>query len=373
MKEKFLYQYIASDLIEKIQGKTYKKGELLESSTILMDHYNASIVTINKALGHMASLGYIKRIPGKGSMVTDYSATDSSAKGSRMIGAVVFDMAQPDIWAGAVKAMENHLYPLDYQLLVGNNSGSLERMIEYIDQFALQGVEGIVFVPISGNSDENFQNINNTIANHIKKYGIPFVVMHRILKKVDTVQIGFDNHQDSLELMETLFNHGCKHPLLLSYDFFNSVISDRERGFRESLWTRKIINPENLISRIPNHKNWTNEQPDFLGFLRKELGNHPETDTIVAIDDYILKLLHMVEQSGTLFENHPYILSGFGTIDDIFSSGAIDMYQRQDPSILGKVAITRLLEMIDRSTQQITQTIRIPSSLTFSSCAIQRP
>jgi DNA-binding LacI/PurR family transcriptional regulator len=365
MKEKFLYQSIASDLIEKIKAKTYKKGDLLESSTILMGRYNASIVTINKALGHLASLGYIKRIPGKGSVVTDYSATDNSSNGSGMIGAVVFDMAQPDIWAGAVKAMENHLYPLDYQLLVGNNSGSLERMLEYIDQFASQGVEGIVFVPISGDSDENFQKINSTIVDHIKKFGIPFVVLHRILKKVDTVQIGFDNHQDSLELMDTLFSHGCRHPLLLSYDFFNSVISDRERGFRESLWTRKILNPEDLIARIPNQKNWANEQPDFLGFLRKELTNHPETDAIIAIDDYILKLLHVVEQSGTVFKDHPYILSGFGTIDDSFSSGAIDMYQRQDPSILGKVAITRLLEMINRTTQQITQTIRIPSSLTF--------
>jgi len=131
MKKRFLYQTIASELMNRIVDRTYREGDLLESSANLMKRYNASVITINKALGLLANLGYIIRIPGKGSVVQQSESKQDKPPGSHLIGAVVYDMAHPDIWANAVKAIENQLYPLGYQLLVGNNAGNAERMIEY--------------------------------------------------------------------------------------------------------------------------------------------------------------------------------------------------------------------------------------------------
>jgi hypothetical protein len=78
----------------------------------------------------------------------------------------------------------------------------------------------------------------------------------------------------------------------------------------------------------------------------------------------------MVVQSRTLFTENPVILSGFGTIDDVLTTGTIDIYQRQDPTMLGEVAINHLLEMINRRSPGLTQIIRIPSVLTFGKCAL---
>jgi len=370
MKKPFLYQAIASDIMTRIVKKTYSEGEMLESSEKLMQQYGASIITINKALGILADLGYIKRIPGKGSVVHFAEKEQGLSSGSRMIGAVVYDMAIPDIWAGAVKAIENHLYPLGYQLLVGNDAGNIDRMIAYIDQFASQGVEGLVFAPLSAETEEDFNQINQRIVQHIEAANIPYVVMHRVMRKMNTIQVGFDNHQDALELMDTLFEHNGKSPLLLSHSFYNSVIADRERGFLESLWQRGVVEPSQYIVRLPRLSSQVAEQPDFLHFLRGEIGRRPNVDTLIAVDDHILKLLHMVEQSRTLFCEHPMILSGFGTVDDVLAAGSIDIYQRQDPTVLGEVAISHLLEMIKRRSLGITQIIRIPSVLTFGECAI---
>jgi acyl-CoA hydrolase len=104
--------------------------------------------------------------------------------------------------------------------------------------------------------------------------------------------------------------------------------------------------------------------------LEEELHKHPDIDTLVAVDDHILKLLHMVVQSRTLFSEHPVILSGFGTIDDVLATETIDIYQKQDPTMLGEVAIDHLLDMINHRSLAITQIIRIPSVLTFGKSAI---
>jgi len=196
---------------------------------------------------------------------------------------------------------------------------------------------------------------------------IPFVVMNRVLHNAGTIQVGFDNHQDALELMDALFAHHCTHPLLLSHRFHNSEIKDRERGFLESLWNRGVSNPKDTIIRLPDGSDSSTLQLDFLCFLKQELTSRPEIDALVAVDDHILKLLQMVVQSGSLFEEHPVTLSGFGTVDDVFSTGSIDIYQHQNPASLVEVAIAHLLDIINNRSLGITQIIRIPSILTFGS------
>jgi len=363
MKKEFLYQRIASDLLKGIQNGTYVPGDMLESPEILTKRYQASIITVNKALLSLAEDGYIKRIPGRGSRVEEWFSR-SGTVGSKMIGAVVYDMSQPDIWAPAVRAIERYLYPLGYQLLVGNDAGSSERMIEYIDRFSAQGVEGLVFIPLSGRSETEFNAVNGSIISHLSEVGLPYVVMHRVLKKADTVQVGFDNLQDSSELMDTLFKYKSKYPLLLSYPFYNSVIADRERGFFEALWHKGFNNPERSVVRLPEDLfNGRDERVDFSAFLLNEVAKRKQVDTIIAIDDHILKLIHSTIQAGALNDLKSLLFSGFGSIDDVFETKEIDVYQRQDPSVLGEVTIATLLDLVNHKIRNASQILRIPSVL----------
>ena len=365
MKRRFLYQQVASDIMERIVSGSYRDGDVLESNEVLIERYRASSITINKALGSLVAKGVVKRIPGKGSLVSYDGHAVRDRAGTRMIGTVVFDMSQPDVWAGSIKAIEDYLYPLGYQLVVGNDSGSVERMVEYIDRFVSQGIEGFVFVPLSCATEKEFGEVNKRIASRIRQAGLSYVVMHRVLRNIDTAQVGFDNYQDSLTLTETILRSGRSRPVMLSHDYHNSVIGDRERGFLDVLRSDDESDPRSRIIRLSGTGNQSGSHPDYGAMLTHELRARGGGDALIAVDDHYLKILVNIGQSERLFMDKKVLLSGFGCFDEAVAGGVIDIYQRQEPSELGETAIALLMDRLRRGDTDSRHIVRIPSVLTF--------
>lgn len=67
--QKMLYQIIYEDIYRKILDSTYEVGTYLPSEAELQKLYDASRITVRRALNDLAQDGYIKRLKGKGSIV----------------------------------------------------------------------------------------------------------------------------------------------------------------------------------------------------------------------------------------------------------------------------------------------------------------
>lgn len=376
MKRKFLYMQITDDIREKIVTRYYKDGDVLENNSILMDRYQASIITINKALGLLVEQGYIKRIPGTGSIV-QFTGDDSGtiqgkqATAPNIIGSIVADIAQSDMWAGVLKAIEDFLFPLQYHLMFGNSIGDSDRILDYIDQFYKQGVKGIVYVPISADTESAYYAINNTIISRMEHYGFRYIVLHNILKKGETVQVGFDNYHDSCRLTEALLETGCSNPILLSYTHYNSVLDERERGYRDTMLRYGFKDPVKKIIRLPRNVRNSNQQPNFIEILDGLLKEKPEVDAVVAVDEYYLKLLHKAVQSDNCCIDFGVLLSGFGKVEEIISTNSIAIYQLQNSATLGRIAIENLLKLINEKDYTANHIIRVPSELVVSSSSVK--
>lgn len=68
-KNEFLYQTINSNLKEAIIKGDYKVGSLLPTEREICEQYDVDRSTVRKALKLLSDVGYIKKIPGKGSVV----------------------------------------------------------------------------------------------------------------------------------------------------------------------------------------------------------------------------------------------------------------------------------------------------------------
>lgn len=64
------YQQIEEYIKQEIKKNHLKTGDQIMTEKQLCEHFNFSRMTINKALNHLSDMGYIERIPGKGSFVT---------------------------------------------------------------------------------------------------------------------------------------------------------------------------------------------------------------------------------------------------------------------------------------------------------------
>lgn len=69
MSKSTKYQQIEDFIKLEIDRGTLKKGDKIMTEEQLCDQFGFSRMTVNKALNHLSDLGYIQRIPGKGSFV----------------------------------------------------------------------------------------------------------------------------------------------------------------------------------------------------------------------------------------------------------------------------------------------------------------
>ncbi len=71
MKSKTKHKKIIDDIINKIDSKVLLPGDQLQSEVVLCEEYQASKMTVHKALSVLVSEGYITRTAGKGTFVND--------------------------------------------------------------------------------------------------------------------------------------------------------------------------------------------------------------------------------------------------------------------------------------------------------------
>lgn len=86
------YLQIENYIKQEIARENLKTGDQIMTEEQLCKQFNFSRMTINKALNHLSNMGYIERIPGKGSFVTtphvekDTSTSYSFTEDMRSIG-----------------------------------------------------------------------------------------------------------------------------------------------------------------------------------------------------------------------------------------------------------------------------------------------
>ncbi|WP_163195158.1 GntR family transcriptional regulator [Clostridium thermarum] len=358
MKDIPLYKQIKNHIIDQIQAGVLRAGDRVPSEAELAKLFRVSQITSKNALIELVDEGYIHRVQGKGSFVSQEapeSKTVSNAviqnvcqNKTGLIG-VLFPSLNIKVEFRLLYYLDKYIYDRGYKMLMHNCRESSEEESSAIQSFMDSNVEGLIIFPTL---DEHYNE--SILRLSIEKF--PLVLIDRYLKKINTNIVTTDNVQASYDAVNYLIQQGHKKIAYISPEITNSTTEDRAIGFEKAFLENKFSIDKNLwciidLKTIDADKDYEH----IYAFFR----NNPDISAVFTVNNRMLNLT--VKSLNALNRRIPDDIEVF-TFDEPDSNNI--NYILQDYKTICSKAVDLLIAQIN-STEFTTSHIVVPPKLIF--------
>lgn len=172
----------------------------------------------------------------------DLARSLRSSGGSRMIGLVIEDLANP-FYSGIAKGLEEEATARGYLAVIASSEEDANRERELVDALCSRRVEGIVIVP-AGRQHKYLQPEIDA--------GLRVVFVDRPPGGLRADTLLLDNRGASRGAVETLISEGHTSVAVVSDDVELHTLGERVRGYREAL-VKRGIEPDPALERLGVH------------------------------------------------------------------------------------------------------------------------
>ncbi len=221
-----LYLQIAEDISTKIGSGTFHIGDQLGSQQELSREYRVSLMTVKKALAHLAHQGWIYSRVGKGSYVARQTPEPQPVI-HRSIG-IVLENLRSAFFSMIVQAVEEAAYREGYNVLVSDSSGQTEREEQQIRHFRKIGVSGLIIASL-----RHVYHATPTIQ-MLYREGFPFVMVS-YMDDLEIPFVGTDHEEGAYLAARHLLGEGYEHIGYVNAERGNLVGDLRKKGFLRAL------------------------------------------------------------------------------------------------------------------------------------------
>jgi GntR family transcriptional regulator of arabinose operon len=244
-----------------VSGKL-AEDEKIPSEKELMEQFGVSRITVANALAQLAKEGWIYRIPGRGSFVTqgvrglieqqkvDFKNEDNMLPLSvpvsrrKMIGFLIPTME--DFFSiRLVQGINKVLEGTDYYLVILITYNSKEREKEAIVELIQKGAVGLIIFPADA------ENYNEEILT-LKLRQFPFVLVDRYFPGVETNYVCSDSFLGAQLAVDHLWDLGHRDIAICSDSPLPTVtVEDRISGYMDALKKKgALINPALILTEF---------------------------------------------------------------------------------------------------------------------------
>ncbi|MCD9024495.1 GntR family transcriptional regulator [Cohnella silvisoli] len=340
-----LYEKIYNRIANDIRVQKLKPGDRVPSEKELADEYNVSRITTKKAMELLAQSGYIERIRGKGSYVTNEEASANdifspvrevgdSGSVSKLVGLLIPDMTD-SFGLRLFRAIEEHCAAMGCHLLIRLTNDKREVEEAAIRDFVKLGVDGLIVFPVHG------EHYNGDLLRLVLD-SFPLVLVDRYFKGIAACSVSTDNRKAAQELTSYLLDKGHTDISFISTPAENTTtIEDRIQGYTSAIIQRGIVvRPDyiitNLHSTLPQsfHKMLVAVDQQVLG---KFIDQNPKVKAFVTCEYYLAIVLHKVLlQKGKSVEDYEIVC-----FDSADQSWDVPMFTsiRQNEEEMGRMAV----------------------------------
>jgi DNA-binding LacI/PurR family transcriptional regulator len=292
----FLYTRIYNDLLAKIRGGVFGAGSRLPSEKELSEQYGVSRITSKNALEALRKEGYVQRMPGRGTFVSDSAFTKLSDgaltklrkpvdDSHRIIGLIIEDFSE-SFGSFIISGVEHACAEQGLYMLLKRSFGSQKLEAAAIHELLELGVTGLIIMPVHGDT-------YNAIILKLAIENFPLVLLDRELAGVPASFVGTENLSAARDLTEYLFQTGCHHICFVGPAAEGtSTIAQRIVGFTKCNATHGVlVNDADLLlsfrSTIPGEEQDIEHDTQMIAAY---LGERPETDAFF-VSEYNLALI----------------------------------------------------------------------------------
>jgi GntR family transcriptional regulator of arabinose operon len=360
------HQVVFDYLYSSIQSGAYKAGDRLPSEAELGTMFQASRITVAKAVLELQRMNLVTRRPGAGTHVQAKQQKDGYT-----FGLLIPELGTTEIFEPICHGMMRSPYARPDSLLWGNASGSpagstrgtaeeAEQMTQY---FIAQKVSGVFLAPLELIPEKDA--VNRHIVRSLERARIPIVLLDRCYlpypERSAHDLVGIDNRRTSYLATEHLITQGVRRIVFMAEVQAASTVDARITGFYEAL-RHHGIHPE-------QEPVWRGSPLD-IDFVRKMLEVSEPRGIVCANDVTAARLMQTLLPLGLQIPEDIRIVG----IDDVRYANLLPVpltTMHQNCAAIGVIAMATMLERLEHPDLP-TRDILLPTRLVVrKSCGMQ--
>lgn len=262
------------------------------------DAVGLSVNTVSRALNDMPGVSESTRAriaaeAARIGYVPNASARSLVLGSRKTIAVVVTDLANP-YFNDLVSEIEEQAAQRGYTVLLLLSEEDPERERNAIDTALRAGVDGIIGVPVQGNSNP---------WEAVIRARIPLVLTARALPETPADFFSNDNEAGGYMTTRAVLDRGARNPLLLEEDLRISTVEHRIAGFRRAVEEAGLSFDDSRVALVPSRRHtrgamhWRVEDGYRIARDILESGSHPDA-FLVGNDYFALGLYSALRETG---------------------------------------------------------------------------
>ncbi|MFC5464865.1 GntR family transcriptional regulator [Lederbergia graminis] len=355
---KALYEKIYESLKQDILSGRYKVGDKIPSEKELTKQYEVSAITTKKALEKLSNEGFVYRIRGKGTFVSEYdidlTKMEKTEKGKKPLFGLVMSTFDDSFGNELIRSIEEASHGECF-VIISRSDSIPSREDKVISDLLEYGVDGLIISP--AHAEHYSLEILKMVVNKF-----PLVLIDRTFKGLAATSVSTNNEQAAKMAMYHLFELGHKNiGVLIPKNNSTTTIADRVKGITEAFADKKIIlNRDlwysNICNSVPNHEDTKTD----IENIKNHLIQHPEITALFALEFNIAMMAKQAAEQLNL--KVPEDISII-----CFDSPPRNVYEwnfshiEQNEGEIGHLAIKKLLDMYNGDF--MIENIHVPAKL----------
>lgn len=230
------HRRVYEHLLASIESGALRAGDRLPSEAELGKMFEASRITVAKAVHDLQRMGLVTRRPGAGTHVLG-----EQKPSGRTFGLLIPELGLTEIFEPICNGMMRAQFAKPDALLWGNSSASVEDSAQAAEQMVESFIEkklaGVFFAPLELTSEKD--SANRRIARMLDRAQIPFVLLDRCYMPYPQRSahdlVGVDNRRAGFIAAAHLLEHGARRLLFVGEERAANTVDARITGFHEAL------------------------------------------------------------------------------------------------------------------------------------------
>jgi DNA-binding LacI/PurR family transcriptional regulator len=237
---------------------------------------NTSVMTISKALNNHPDISAKRKqevleLAASMNYVPNAVAKSLRNHKSKFIAIVVGDNSNP-YYARIIKGAEETLSKKGYLTLIINSQEDPDKELMLIDQLRSVHIAGVLLTPAAGNIES---------AEHLDKYGIPYVLVNRYLDKEKGNYVVADDYNAGYLAASKLAMKKDRDIFALWFIPKVSTAREREEGFIQALKDNGIeFDKSHIVYGCVNHHDGLRAMHDLLDEFKPPM-------SVICYSDFI--------------------------------------------------------------------------------------
>jgi DNA-binding LacI/PurR family transcriptional regulator len=332
------HRRVFDHLLANIQSEKLKPGDRLPSEAELGRLFEASRITVAKAVHDLQRMGLVTRRPGAGTHVQA-----ESQPAGRTFGLLIPELGLTEIFEPICNGMMRTQFARPDALLWSNSSVSVQDSAQAAEQMVQslisQRVAGVFFAPIELTSEKHAAN--RRIARTLNRAQVPFVLLdHCYLPWPERSQhdlVGIDNRRAGYLAADHLLEHGIHRLAFLGEEHTANTVEARITGFYEALRLRSVQPDWQAVWR---------GSPQEPTFIQRMLDTARPAGIVCANDLTAARLMQTLLGIGVRIPEDIRIVG----MDDVRYASLLPVpltTVRQDCAGIGAVAMATMLDRLE--------------------------